>query len=164
MAPSGRRIACGDIGGARDAVGRAEGAAQHGVGVHDRDQARGFGGVDPPRLGQPDAVPHFHVATEVLDLLGQSEDEQVAEPPEVGRVASLFLERLEHANRPALQTHIGLHRELLAHASGALAGRLRAERFPLEEKDVDLTAGQLVGESAAHDAAARDDYVSAFHL
>ena len=79
------------------------------------------------------------------------------------RVARLRLEVLEEPHRQPLQPHVGLHRELLPNSPRALAGGLRAERLPLEQKNVHVAFCQLVGERAAHDAAAYDDGVSGFH-
>ena len=163
QAAGGGRVAGGDVGWARDAVGGAERAAEDVLDVEHRDHLRGLGRVHPARLGEADAMPHVHVVAEVLDLLRLREEEQVADLAEVRRVPGVLLERLEHLDRHPLQPDVRLGGELLAHAARALASRLRAQRLPLEEQHVDFALGELVGKRAPHDAAARDDYVSAFH-
>ena len=52
---------------------------------------------------------------------------------------------------------------LLPHTTCALPRRLRAKRLPLQEHDVDLALGQLIGKRASADAASDDYNVSAFH-
>ena len=108
-------------------------------------------------------MPHLHVVVEVLDLLRLGEHEHVADLPEVRRVPDLLVESLEDCHGHPLQADVALARELLSHAAGAFAGRLRAQRLALEQKHVDVPLAQLVGEGAAHDPAAGDDDVSAFH-
>src|SRR5438093_5259686 len=94
---------------------------------------------------------------------GQGQHEEVADLTKVGRMSGLELEVFEHPHRHALQPYVGFHRELLPHTAGAFAGRLRAEGLALEEDDVDVPLRKLVGEGATHDAAAHDDYISAYH-
>ena len=73
------RVARRDVGRARDAVGGTESAAEHVVDVEHRHHAPGFIGIDPPGLGEAGAMPHLHVAAEVLDLLRLREQEEVAD-------------------------------------------------------------------------------------
>src|SRR6202011_2857032 len=161
--PRGSRVPGGDVGRARDAVGGTERAAEDVVDVENRHHALGLGGVHPPGLAQADPMPQVHVVPEVLHLLWLRENEEVADLAEVGGVADLLLEALQHAHRHPLQPDVALTRELLAHPARALAGRLRAQRLAFEQQHVDISPPELIGERAAHDAAARDDYVSAFH-
>jgi Arc/MetJ family transcription regulator len=133
------------------------------IDVENRDHLRGLGRIHPPCLGETDPTPHVHVVAEVLDLLRLGEEEQVPDLAEVRRMSGVVLKRFQQPDRQALQSNIGLDRELLANTARALAGRLRAQRFPLEEHHVDIALRKLVGECASHDAATRDDYVSAFH-
>ena len=108
-------------------------------------------------------MPKVHVVPEVLDLLWLGENEEVADLAEVGWVADLLLEALQHAHRHPLQPDVAFARELLAHPTRALAGRLRAQGLALEQQHVDISLAELICERTAHDAAANDDYVSAFH-
>jgi len=162
-APRRRGIAGGHISGARDSVGRTECAAEHVVDVEHRDHPCRLGRINPSRLGQAGAVPHLHVLAEVLDLLRQREHEEVSQLAKVGWLAGLRLEVLEEPHRQPLQPDVGLHRELLPNSSRALAGGLRTERLAFEQKNVHIAFRQLIGERAAHDAAAHDDCVSGFH-
>src|SRR6202030_2871180 len=98
-----------------------------------------------------------------LDLLRKREYEEVADLSEVGRVSGLLLETFEQLHGQALEADVGFHRELLPHAARALAGGLGAQGFALEEQNVHVAFGQLVGQRATHDPAARNDYISAFH-
>ena len=102
-------------------------------------------------------MPHLHVAAKVLDLLWEGEDEEIPDLAKVGGMTRLVFEPSEQLDREALQPNVGFHGELLADPARALAGRLRAKGFALEEQDIDVAPGQLVRKRAAHDPAACDD-------
>src|SRR5436190_119541 len=72
---------------ARDAVGGTERATEHIVHVEHGHHPCRLRRISPPRFGQADSAPHLHVVAEILDVLGQREDEEVADLAKVGRVA-----------------------------------------------------------------------------
>src|SRR3979490_2345123 len=75
----------------------------------------------------------------------------------------LIFEPFEQLHRHSLEAHVGLHPELLTDSTGTFAGALRAQRCALENEDIDVALGELIGQRAAHDPASGNDYISAFH-
>ena len=149
--------------GAGDAVGRAEGAAEHVLGVQGGDQLLRLGGREPACLGQPEPVPHLHQAAKILDLLRTRQEHQVADLAEVGRHADLLLEAVKHPHAAHADQHIDLARELLPDAARVAPGGAGAELAALKEHHVDPPARQVVGDRTADHAAADDRYVRGFH-
>src|SRR6266480_7267124 len=94
---------------------------------------------------------------EPAKLLLLGEEIEVADLPVARIDAELVREPPEDVDALQGKADLGLGRELNADAACRLAGRARADAFALEEDDVaEPAAGQVVGDRAAHHAAADD--------
>src|SRR2546430_6559868 len=122
------------------------------------------GGDELLRVGRGDDA---HVGAELplerdprlepAKLLLLGEEIEVADLPVARIDAELVREPPEDVDALQGEADLGLGRELNADAACRLAGRARADGFALEEDDVaEPAAGQVVGDRAAHHAAADD--------
>src|ERR1700694_2229051 len=108
-------------------------------------------------------MPELHQAVEVLHLLRARQAHQVADLAEVGRHPDLLLEALQEGDAAHPDPDVDLARELLADAAGVPRRGARPELAAFEEDDVHALPCEVIGQRAAHHAAADDDYVRGFH-
>src|SRR6266571_2903316 len=155
--PARARVSQRDRVRARDAIARAERGAEDVVACHERRELAHLGRLDPAGVVQVVLVPHGYQALEVVGVAFVGQQEQVADVPELRVHACFRLEARQQAHRQLLHRDVGPRRELPPHASGAAAGRLRAQRLPLDERDARAATGEVVGDGAA-DHAAPDHY------
>src|SRR5262249_9010596 len=118
------------------------------------------------RIGRTDDA---HVDTEPLlkgyarlepvEIVGLADQEQIADLPVSGVDPELLLETLEDADRLEREPDLGLGGKLAADAAGRLARGACPDRFALEHEHVlHATPGEMIGDAAAHHAAADDDH------
>jgi hypothetical protein len=144
------------LGGPRHSVRRAERAAEQVVDVEPRLE---LGDLGRRHDAHPDAqIPlHGDVALEGGHLAGLGRDQQVAAGLEPGIGLHLRLEPMEGLEAQLAHADARRRRELLAHAAHGASRRAGADRALLEHGHVaGAAAGQVVGNAAAHHAAADD--------
>src|SRR5207248_380641 len=104
--PGGAGISRGDRVRTRDAVGRAEGATQDVVAPYDRSQLSNLRRLDPACVRDSKPQPHRQKPLEVVDLVAISDQEQIADLPELRIDARLRFEACQQLNRQLLHEDV----------------------------------------------------------
>ena len=102
--------------------------------VEQRDFRRDFGrGKDAGGDAQP--VLQGHVVAEDRQIVVVIQQEQIAGPAQIDRLAQLLLEAFQHGQAEQRQPHIDLGAELVADAARAFAGGLHAQEGGFFQQD-----------------------------
>ena len=128
--------------------------------VEQRDSRRDLGrGKDAGGDAQP--VLQRHVIAEDGQIVVVIQQEQIAGPAQIDRLAQLLLEAFQHGQAQQRQPHVDLGAELVADAARAFPGRFHTQegRFLQQDNFLDAACSEMVSRAGPHHPAPDDDDV-----